>query len=94
MVLRTHMDKEFAWFLRQFDDATAMHAVKLLGIRGWFHEDQQGDGNDLGVYDDLIVSFIDDNGAKFAASVDPGWYWIKHPQTEVLRAVSRRRSQI
>jgi hypothetical protein len=75
------MDKEFAWFLRQFDEATAKFAVKLLGIRGWFHENQGG-GNDLGVYDDLIVSFIGDNGTKFAASVDPGWYWIENPDQE------------
>jgi hypothetical protein len=76
------MTKEFEWFLRQFDDETTTCGVKLLGIRGWFHENQQGGKNNLGVYDDLIVSFIEDEGAKFAASVDPGWYWIENPELE------------
>ena len=91
---RRQMDQELAWFSRQFDEETAKCRVKLLGVRGWLRANQQ-QANDLGVYDDLIVRFIDGSGAKFAASVDPGWCWIEKPPNglpycaELLEGVHR-----
>jgi hypothetical protein len=73
------VDEEAELFRRQLDEEMAKVPLKLLGIRGWTEADQS---NDLGVYDDLIVSFVDDKVTKFTASVDPGWHWIKNPMKE------------
>ena len=51
--------------------------VKLIGIRG-YQLDESGE-NKLGIYDDAILSIIDDKVTLFVASVDPGLAYVENP---------------
>lgn len=53
--------------------------VKLLGIRGYYLGEGEPGINDMGIYDDLLVSCIDGKVTGFRASVDPGSYYLNHP---------------
>ena len=74
-------------FIRQFNNATSTHAntsraardypVKVLGIRGYYNVGAPG--NDLGLYDDLIVICVNNDTESFRASTDPGRYMIRNP---------------
>lgn len=83
-------------FLRQFDNAVALYQgsgpiardyrVKVLGLRG-YDSHIGAPGNDLGVYDDLIVACIGDESYPFRASTDPGWHYIQNPMNAAGCAV-------
>lgn len=51
--------------------------ISLLGIRGYKYE--KDSVNQMGIYDDAIIRYIDGQLAEFTASVDPGAYYINHP---------------
>lgn len=51
--------------------------IALLGIRGYQLEGV--DRNRIGIYDDCIVRYINDEIKCFPASVDPGDFYINHP---------------
>ena len=64
--------------LNQFKGTLAQHfKVKILGIRGYELKGKRE--NTLGVYDDLICACIGDSVEPFAASTDPGWWYVNHP---------------
>lgn len=65
-------------YLKQLDPTlTAKYHVCLLGIRAYYNDVGSVTGNDLGVYDDLIVRCIGNETAAFRASCDPGWLCIR-----------------
>jgi hypothetical protein len=50
--------------------------IKCMGIRGAVEKEH---GNQIGIYDDLIVLLIGDATTEWKASTDPGQYYVKHP---------------